>query len=245
MKKLLIGLGLTLTCSFANAGLITYNDYTLNEDTNIVSGGGLEWLQWDVTVDMTINQALADIADGVINGVSYGSGWVLATNVQMAGLFNDFVLGATAPWDANENTGQESENYNGATVEDINTDPELQMVELFGRTAEREQYYTKEVDFTGALFGSDLDGDNLYNIATVFDDFVVKGYYPVFASAGYSNLFGDNYSADYLRSVNGATGIGVAFVRAPQSVTEVAEPSAMVLMALGVFGLMMRRRNTI
>ena len=243
MKKIIMGLSLLFTCSFANAALITYNNYTLDEDTNIVSGGGLQWLQWDVTVGMTINEALADIADGIINGINYGSGWQLASNVQMAALFNAFVLGASQPWDENENTGQQAVNYDGPGIEDVATDPELQMVALFGST-DPDNIDTRgsddPLDFTGALFGNDLDGDDLYNYAVVMDDYAIKN---VRAFQGTNYLLLDNYSADFRRSGNG--GLGVALVRAPLPPTDVAEPGALALMALGLFGLVMRRKYTV
>ena len=245
MKNILAGLSLLFTCSFANAGLITYNGYTLDEDTNIVTGGGLEWLQWDVTVNMTINEALADIADGIINGINYGTGWQLATNVQMAALFNTFGLGATEPWDTNENTGQWAENYDGPATEDVNTDPELQMVSLFGSTDPDNvdsRGSEDPADITGALFGNDSDGDDLFNYAIVIDDFAVKY---VRSFAGRTILSSDGYSADYLRSASGASGIGIAFVRAPQASTDVAEPGIIALMLLGLFGLTVRRKHKV
>lgn len=242
MKKIIIGLGLLFTCSFANAALVTYNNYTLDEDTNIVTGGGLEWLQWDVTVGMTINEALADIADGMINGISYGSGWQLASNVQMAALFNNFVLGASFSWDEDENTGQQANNYDAS--EDVTSDPELQMVALFGST-DPDNVDTRgssdPLDFTGALFGNDLDGDDLYNYAVVMDDFAVKN---VGSFAGTNYLLLDNFTADY-RSASGASAIGAALVRAPQASSEVPEPGALALMALSLFGLIMGRKYTV
>lgn len=56
-------------------------DYTLDESTNIVTGGGLEWLQWDETVGMTVGQAITE----------YGvDGWRLATSTEMSNLLNSF-----------------------------------------------------------------------------------------------------------------------------------------------------------
>ncbi|WP_416305628.1 PEP-CTERM sorting domain-containing protein [Neptunicella sp. SCSIO 80796] len=245
MKNIIVGIGLLFTSCFANAALVTYHDYTLDDETNIVTGGGLEWLQWDVTVGMTINEALADIADGIINGITYGSGWQLATNVQMASLFNTFVLGATVPWDESETTGQQAKNYDGPTVENTGTDAELQMVALFGST-DPDNVDTRgsddPVDFTGALFGNDMNGDGLYNSAIVMDDFAVK-YAGNFH--GFNYLTSDAYSADYRRSASGASAIGVAFVRTPQASTDVAEPGAITLMAIGLFGLAIRRKYTV
>lgn len=55
--------------------------YDLDESTNIVTGGGLEWLQWDETVGMTVGQAITE----------YGvDGWRLATSTEMSNLLNSF-----------------------------------------------------------------------------------------------------------------------------------------------------------
>ncbi len=67
-----------------NAATITHNGYSLNTDTSIITGGGLEWLQWDETIGLSANNALA----------AY-DGWRIATSTETASLLNSFNLGTT------------------------------------------------------------------------------------------------------------------------------------------------------
>lgn len=82
--------------TLTHAGPITYNGYTLDEAENIVSGGGLEWLQWDETIGLS--------ADEVSTDPVY-AGWRLANNNEMASLFNAFTLGGSS-WDTDPTTTQ-------------------------------------------------------------------------------------------------------------------------------------------
>ena len=68
-KVFTLSLLLTIASGFVpvNAALITHNGYMLNTNTNIVTGGGLEWLQWDVTLGMSISDALTNVA-GTFDG---------------------------------------------------------------------------------------------------------------------------------------------------------------------------------
>jgi hypothetical protein len=65
----------------AFAGVITYAGYSLDESTNIVTGGGLEWLQWDETKHLSVDSALAEYAD---------DGWSLATSIDMGNMLESF-----------------------------------------------------------------------------------------------------------------------------------------------------------
>lgn len=57
--------------------------YTHDTSTNIVVGAGYEWLRWDVSAGMSIEE---------LNTYA-SSGWELASNQQIADLFNDFQFG--------------------------------------------------------------------------------------------------------------------------------------------------------
>lgn len=233
MKRLFIALLLSISCSQTNAALVTYNNYTLIEEANIVTAGAIEWLQWDVTRGMSIDTAL-DI---------FGTdGWTLATQADMAGLFNDFVLSARNPWDEDENTAQIArDRFN--LGDDINTDPELQFLKLFGHTYEylspyhvgfdREQYST-------ALFGEDADGDGLYNIAEVHDDFFMDEAF----EAGSSFMDRDLYSA-----TESDRFVGVALVRTVSAVSDigtlnaVSAPGSALMLLAGLCSLVRLRKN--
>lgn len=229
--------------SKTSAALINYNGYTLDEETNIVTDGTLEWLQWDVTRGMSIDTAIADIADGFIDGVEYGLGWTLASNIQMAGVFNVFGFGADFIWDSDEQTEQWSldpATNNDGVIEDIASDPELQFTALFGETENLSEIDNPNpYSMSRAIFGNDLDGDSLYNRAEVLDD--------------YSTEHGVGTGAIWLRvdatESNFAWGAaGVALVREHGSTlppTSANEPSVMVLLVFGLMGVIgIRRYNT-
>lgn len=238
MKTFLLGLTLLFCSANSYAALITYNDYTLDQSTNIVTGGGLEWLQWDVTAVMSINSALNDAADGIIGGVSYGTGWRLATNVEMAALFNAFIFGASFTWDADENTTQSISNNDG-DVENLSTDPELQFYKLFGLTSPYDPIESclsaNPCQSTFAIFGEDADGDLRYNIAEVSDDYR-------FASGGTSRNGRVGLERDQINSTSADSQLGVALVRTVKT-ESVPEPSTISLFALSVLVLSLVRRR--
>jgi hypothetical protein len=232
MKKLVIGLCLLLTNSFTQAALITYNDYTLDTGTNIVSGGGLEWLQWDVTRGQSIGDALTTYAS---------QGWGIASNTHMAGLFNAFGFGASTPWDNNENTSQiQATPWNAG--DDINSDPIEQFLALFGISflyGGDPSYSDDHFDMTGAHFGLDSDADGKTNIALLNTDYILAvdaglerdGHARLLSDTANLNMFGP---LDYY---------GVALVRTIAPVNDVPAPSSYLLLALGIVGLAMRRRQ--
>ena len=215
-----------------SAALVSYNGYTLNDQTNIVSGNGHEWLQWDETRNMSISEILDDISDGVINGVNYGQGWQIATNVQMASLFNAFGFNASFKWDTNENTDQIATS-NDYFIEDISTDSEKQFITLFGNTYPDypRNTPTESLELSMALFGQDNDSDGLYNIAIVQDDYLLQS----------PDQHVDDFvriTADEWQFIYDEVGTGIALVRA------VPEPSMLSIFALGlVLGVSQRFRK--
>lgn len=73
---------LLLTSVQSQAALISHYGYQRDSATNIVKGGGLEWLMWDATKGMSVLGALATY-----------SGWQVASRRQMVSLFNAFKFG--------------------------------------------------------------------------------------------------------------------------------------------------------
>ena len=218
-------------CGFANATLITHNGYTLDTDTKIVSNGVVEWLQWNQTTGMSINEALSAFS---------GEDWQLATNSQMAELFNAFDLSyGKFIWTNEENLSQ---TYDGPTdgiaIEDWINDRELKFVSLFADTAEA---WPNEgtcgaadcLQMSAAYFGSDNDNDGQYKVARVYDDLQFNdgsGYQDLGSLAEMSNDIIDlNTDTAYSR--------GVALVR----VVNVPEPQSLAIFALGIMGLSIRR----
>ena len=241
LKQIIFALMALMLASQTHAALIEYNGYTLDESTNIVTGGGLEWLRWDVTLGMNVNTAIADIADGIVDGVNYGVGWSLASNVHMSSLFNTFGFDAPFAWDADEQTSQSFDTGSDGAIEDITTDAELQFTAIFGETESFAPESSDPVSISRALFGNDLDGDLLYNLALVIDDFQSEGG----IKNGGVQLLADNYEANFPDHRADVTGVALVRNTNPSHPTRpVSEPSALALFAIGLIAMLrLRRRN--
>jgi hypothetical protein len=231
----MVAFGLSLS-SNASALPISYAGYTLDEATNIVTGGGLEWLQWDETDGMTISDALATY---------HCDGWGLASNVQMAALFNAFNIGEIA-WDNLENTGQHRST--GFDSVEPNDDTDRIFVNIFGNTGtEHPSTGTNDLEAAYALFGNDLDADGFFNTATVADDFTFY-YNGIHNQYGEASITEDN---SYFTRTWSSTYYGIALVRSnqpPEMVpdVQVPAPTTLALLGLGLAGMTIvrRRQNT-
>lgn len=194
MQFKLLGSFLLAFSLASHSATISYQGYTLDTNTHIVSDGGIEWLQWSQTSNQTVNNALATYA---------ASGWRLASNYEMAQLFNNFGLGSHAgvTFVDDESLYQSAFFPFDAAEEGITN----QFLELFGLSFPQNVLQCNSLpgscDQTFALFGSDNDGDGFINIAKVSDDW-----------GGYSSsisLDPDNfYTLD-----NTSLSVGVALVR--------------------------------
>jgi hypothetical protein len=81
----LFGATALIVSSLASAITITHNGYSHDTSTNVVVGGGLEWLRWDETIGASIGSFQVGELDGTI-----GSGWSLATGAQIAILYDTY-----------------------------------------------------------------------------------------------------------------------------------------------------------
>lgn len=226
-SAIVLAFGLTaLAVSSANAAIISYGGYSHDGTTDIVTGGGLEWLQWDRTVGMSI-----DDATGVLNTIE-GGGWSIAGNTEMASLFNAFDFGLT--FDTLENTYQNASTGVELEVE-VGTD--LLFISMFGDTviAAGSQFDYGEGGFqaSSAIFGEDADGDGLRNKAWVFDDYTKENGEVTAGAAGITQ--------DFVSGGGYAPPSGIALVRPSQVV--VPEPSLLALLAVGSAGLGFARRK--
>lgn len=211
----LVILSLSLT---ANAVTISYNGYSLNTTTNMVSGGGLQWLQWSQTAGQSIDTAL--------NGYA-ASGWRLATNLEMATLFNAFDFGYTFLDDELRSQYQHQSNpLNSFSAEN-------EFLELFGSTYYQGGGNDGQGDplvYTFAFFGNDADGDGRYNLAYVRDEYLsATNQY----ATGWAQLYQDSWMTDYSYAE-----YGVALVRT----SPVPVPAAVWLFGSALLGLAGKKR---
>ncbi len=202
---------------FATATTIQFGDYEYTTGENVFRGGGVEWLRWDQTVELSVNDALT----------SYSSqGWRLATNVEMADLFNSFNI---AP--ANFFGSDEVESYlqilplvDAATIyDDIIAFLGTSFYENGGDSGVGELARS----FSSAIYGQDSNGNGFFNGAIIQSDMTYQG-------TSYDNaalLFEDTfYMPDEVYE-----GVSVALVR------EVSEPESIAI--LGALLLMIGLKN--
>ena len=197
-----------------SANITSYNGYELNGD--VVSNGNLEWLQWSTTDGLSMRQALNNYEQ---------DGWSLASNSQVNALFGAFGFnqGSFENTDVMTRGGYTSQDE---TVYD-------DFIELFGRTTFTEggsyghgNYARSE---TEALFGMDIDNDGLHQVVQIGSDKLKHGWKE---ESDWASLGHDRKS----RTQTSITR-GVALVRS----IEVSEPSAFVIIALGIMSLAARR----
>lgn len=221
VKKFFIGAILILTSSLTQASLIEYNGYSRDSSSNIVTGGGLEWLMWDVTMGMSINSALAAYSV---------DGWALASNIQMADLFNVFQFGKT-DWLADEGLQQSAgQPYGSITNHDG-------FITLFGHTylsqcelTQSSGCYSRDNPYiiSRAIYGSDANGDSLFNLARVSSDALIL--------ENNFQSFGASLSRDLVSNTEVSSFTGIALVR--KSAT-VPAPNTFGILVLGIAALLL------
>jgi len=223
----LVSLGVSLSCflNFANAGLITHNGYTLNEETNIVSKGRLEWLQWDVTLNTSVDDALET-----------HNGWRLATILEVDALFESIFFPhifdiyphtLTIPYGGNDlafSNFLELFGY-GEMLPDVSNEGE----NPYQRT------FTNKVYRISALFHPPTEvSSHLLGVARVMDSgaYDYEGCFFGTCSSGTQEI---DAEALYGQSANRFDYIhyytGVALVR------DIPEPSTITLFTLAIMGL--------
>lgn len=220
-----------LASNLSHASLITYGDYTLDEDTNIVTdtSTGLEWLQWDVTAGMSVAEALAEYES---------EGWTLASVDQISTLLNDFQLGTDLVLTAMAgSTSRYSTAYDGIDT-DYTEFLEYSLFDLFGilsqtyykgGTWNTEKSYTYA---TSAWFSGDNDDGTVHQI-----QLRMKDWFSTISSSRYDNSSTYVNTNSYTDASSNTT-TGVALVR----ITEVSAPTTVGLFTLALMGLGIRRR---
>ncbi len=167
MKTLVKIFGASLLASLpltANAGIISYGEFSKGEHSEIVTGLGMDWMQWTSTKGMSINSALAAFSH---------DGWRVASVAEVTELFNYFIPALS--WVESESVSQQ-----GSTgwTDELSPVSELdvQFQTLFGYTTvgSASDYLDGDrLEKTEAIFGSDDNGNGRYGLAGMYDDFTV------------------------------------------------------------------------
>lgn len=220
----------------ANAGTIT--DYQVIGSNNYVTNTatGQEWLQWTETSGMTVSTALSAFSAG---------GWRIATNSDIAGLYNDFF---GPGWDSNENTTQKLEDLSTPAYGD-GVDPSFQLGQLFGWTVWADSVLVNDgvtdpfflsLYETSAIFGTDEDGDGVINTVDATSEYQYRcgsDCIESYAESAAINSDGLDPDAPF------EDDFGVALIR-EASVVDMSEPGTLALLGLGLLGLGLARRNS-
>lgn len=213
------------------AAMISYNGYSKADHTNIVRGDGLQWLRWDVTRGMSIQAALAAYQH---------EGWQLASNQQMAGLFNAFQFGKTDWTDAADQTqiGYTGWSFGEQSVHQL-------FISMFGLTASASctqsgqtgNCYadTDRFEMAGALFGNDANQNGWYNLSSVADDHTYFGFRGIEQNAHQAAMWQEYYDRNWQNGF-----YGVALVRPGNSVPA---PAGLAWLSLGLLGLRLLARR--
>lgn len=234
-KKILITFGLLAISATANAGLISFNGYEREANSNVVIAkkSGLEWLMWNNTTGLSITEAK----------IKYSAdGWVLASNYQVSALFSDFRF-ESDHWLSDITSGR----YSIADWSIGESSSFDNFIELFGATGELGCS-----DYTKSCFSKD---DRKVWASALYGDPYGPSFYRSRAAveSDYTEVFHDGGSAlspntalltnplftD--RSINESS--GVAFIRYSQlEPTPVPISNSVGFLALGITILAFSRR---
>jgi hypothetical protein len=236
LKKILAASCLLVTSMASQATIISHFGYERDSSSDIVKGGGLEWLMWDVTKGKSINQALSDY-----------SGMRLATSAEITNLFNTFRFGNyNGDW---EDSIIDQTTWSNWSVSEAS--PHNKFIALFGVTTSSRTMCS--VELTGNCYMPDdpfvgsvaqYGKNNVWSWvsrAGVRDDYTDTLLYGYLKSNRSHEAFLTKRFVD-----QGNDEVGVALVRMKTEVpAAVNTPASFSLLTLGLIGLGFRRRHTL
>lgn len=133
-----------LICHSTNAAIIKQNDFSLDTDTNVVTGNGLNWTRWDTLAGVSINQALSLYAP---------DGWRLASSEEMVEMYSHFIPSVNWVASLDENSG---------IGEFISDDDYHALTTIFGVSL------SAFGGISNVIFGNDFDNDGAYRSAGAY-----------------------------------------------------------------------------
>ncbi len=235
-----------LLSTAANSAILTYtygagDTYTHNESTDIVvdTARGLEWLQWDRTINQSMNDVFTQL------DTIEGGGWSFASNLQVSSLYSDF-FGATFTASELEHAGFENlykevtpPNSEGA---DPLTEPDVMFISMFGNTYQGSCGTSPDCYMhSAAVFGVEAYYGNYYKSMQVVDDYKVSPTSRLYS--GWTSLLAPTYDYYEGHSSRGVALVRNAVVTPPPGTGVVPEPGVLTLMSIGLFGLVVFRRR--
>lgn len=239
LKKVLLASCLLVTAMTSQAALISYNGYQRDSTSNIVRADGLEWLKWDQTKGMSVNQALEKYAE---------QGWMLADFNQANTLFNAFKFGKT-DWNY---TGKNIDNQMVWDQSEVSAHNDF--IKLFGFTMSYDTCNEQTIGMcflendpwlgTAAFFTGVNSSPRSVSVMQITDDATVRNTQLTFSTLNANAMIrqGDSMQS----KTRGFRDNGVALVRvAAQPAAPVSAPVSLSLLALGLIALGLRRQKTL
>lgn len=238
LKNIFLASCLLVTSAASQAALISYNGFERASSSDIMTGGGLEWLKWDKTAGQSINTALSN-----------NKTWRLASENEIDAMFSAFFncgfLCNSGAFRYYKPVGWSSSEENPVNI----------LQRLLGVTLVKEPMcstnlttacYDPNDPFTvsGALHQFD-EVNKSVGVGEVLDDYtyraINRGQTISYRSTGKMTITGrHNWTGDMSDSA-----LGVALVRTiPSSnINPVTVPGSISLLALGFVALGLRSRK--
>lgn len=212
---------LLLLISFnGSSAIIESRGYSLDTSTNIITGGELEWLNWDETFELSVNNVYSS---------PQFNGWRLATSHEMYGLLNTF-FGPNLSIDTNSTDRQRLNSVFGSEFGEDFFSVFTGYLDNFCGTS-RNGCLTNPQNRTKVIYGEELALKHLF----IRDEYDWGNESRGFSNAyGYLEISRGAASADLSNgqtSIALVRGIGSASTQPPTSVS-VSEPNQLIFFSV-------------